>query len=114
MEFFLIDTVCVLNHSSHVPLFVTPWTIAHQVPLSIGFSKQEYRNGLSCPPPGNLPNPGIEPVSLKSPALVKAGSLPLVPVFFFFLIDTESRKEVASSCRVGEIEVSKRALTLIL
>ena len=103
----------MLNHSSHVPLFVTPWTIAHQGPLSIGFSKPEYRNGLSCLPPGDLPNPGIEPVSLKSPALVKAGSLPLVPIFFF-LIDTESRKEVASICGVGEIEVSKRALTLTL
>ena len=77
------DTVCVLSHSSHVGLFVTPWTIACQAPLSIGFSKQEYRNGLSFPPPGDLPNPGIEPISLKSPALVKAGSLPLVPIFFF-------------------------------
>ena len=41
----------------------------HQAPLSKGFSKQEYWSGLLCPPPGNLPNPGIEPVSLKSPAL---------------------------------------------
>ena len=42
---------------------VTPWTIACQGPLSMGFSRQEYWNGLPCPPPGNLPDPGIEPVS---------------------------------------------------
>ena len=39
---------------SHVQLFETPWTIAHQVPLSMGFSGQEYWSGLSCPPPGHL------------------------------------------------------------
>ena len=52
-----------------VPLFVTPWTVAHQVPLSMGFSRQEYWSGLPCPPPGDLPNPGIKPVSLMSPML---------------------------------------------
>ena len=49
---------CVLNHFSHVQLFVTPWTTAHQAPLSMGFSRQEYWNGLLCPPPGDLPNQG--------------------------------------------------------
>ena len=48
--------------------FVTPQTVAHQAPLSMGFSGQEHWSGLSCPPPGNLPNPGIEPVSFTSPA----------------------------------------------
>ena len=48
---------------------VTPWTVARQAPLSMGFSRQEYWSGLPCPPPGDLPNPGIEPVSLTSPAL---------------------------------------------
>ena len=48
---------------SHVQLFVTPWTVARQVPLSVGFSRQEYWSGLPCPPPGNLPDPGIEPGS---------------------------------------------------
>ena len=43
--------------------------VAHQVPLSMGFSRQEYWSGLPCPPPGNLPNPGIEPAFLTSPAL---------------------------------------------
>ena len=52
--------VCML---SFVRLFATPWTIAHQAPLSMGFSRQEYWSGLSFPPPRDLPNPGIEPVS---------------------------------------------------
>ena len=54
---------------SRVSLFVTLWTVACQVPLSMGFSRQEYWSGLLCPPPGDLPNPGIEPPSLMSPAL---------------------------------------------
>ena len=53
----------------HVQLFGTLWTIAHQTPLSMGFSRQEYWNGLQCPPPGYLSNPGIKPTSLMSPAL---------------------------------------------
>ena len=51
------------------PLCATLWTVAHQAPLSIGFSRQEYWNGLSCPPLGDPPNPGIKPASLLSPAL---------------------------------------------
>ena len=51
---------------SCVWLFATPWTIAHQVPPSMGFSRQEYWSGLPCPPPGNLPDPGIEPRSPPS------------------------------------------------
>ena len=54
---------------SCVRLFVTLWTVARQAPLSMGFSKQEYCSGLPCPPPEYLPDPGIKPVSLKSPAL---------------------------------------------
>ena len=59
--------MCVLNCFSCVRIFATLWTVAHQAPLSMGFSRQEYWRGLPCPPPGDLPNPGIEP---KSPALV--------------------------------------------
>ena len=54
---------------SHVQLFVTPWTIACQAPLSMGFSRQGYWSGLPCPSPGDFSNPGIEPTSLKSLAL---------------------------------------------
>ena len=57
--------------------FTTPWTIAHLAPLSMGFSRQEYGNGLPYPPPGDLHNPGIEPMSLISPVLALVGSLPL-------------------------------------
>ena len=51
---------------SHVRLFVTPWTVAHQAPPTMGFSRQEYWSGLPFPSPGDLPNPGIEP---RSPTL---------------------------------------------
>ena len=59
----------MLNRFSRVQLFATPWAVARQAPLSVEFSGQEYWSGLPCPPPGNLPDPGIEPVSLTSPAL---------------------------------------------
>ena len=55
---------------------VTPWTVAHQAPLSVGFSRREYWSGLPFPPPGDLPNPGTEPRSPVSPAL-QTDSLPL-------------------------------------
>ena len=57
----------VLSHFSRVWLFVTLWTTAHQAPLSLRFSRQEYWSGLTCPPPGYLLNPGIEPASPASP-----------------------------------------------
>ena len=63
---------------SGVWLFATPWTVAYQASLSMGFSRQEYLNGLPCPPPGDLLNPGITPESLTSPALA-VGSFPLEP-----------------------------------
>ena len=55
--------------SCSVRLFVTPWTVALQAPLSIGFPRQEYWGGLSFSSPGDLPDPGMEPASLKSSAL---------------------------------------------
>ena len=54
---------CKLSCFSRVQLFVTSWTIAHQVPLSMEFSRQTYWSGLPFPPPGDLPNPGIKPKS---------------------------------------------------
>ena len=60
--------VCMLNYCTRVQLFATPWTVAHQAPLSMGFSRQEHWSRLPYPPPGDL-NPGIEPTSLASPAL---------------------------------------------
>ena len=70
--------MCMLCHFSHVQLFVMLWTIAHQVPLSMGILRQEYWSGLPFSSPKDLPDPGIEPTSLMSPALAM-GSLPLVP-----------------------------------
>ena len=56
-------------HFSCVQLFATLWTLAHQAPLSMEFSRQGYWSGLPCPPTGDLPCPGIEPMYLMSPAL---------------------------------------------
>ena len=63
---------------SPVRLFATPWTVAPQAPPSMGFSRQEYWSVLPCPPPRNLPDPGIIPVSPASAAL-QANSLPTEP-----------------------------------
>ena len=60
--------MCDFSCFSPVQLFVIPWTIALQAPLSMGFSRQEYWSGLPCPP-GDLPDPGIKLMSLVSPAL---------------------------------------------
>ena len=54
---------------SHVWLFAMLWTVAHQSPLSMEFFRQEYWSGLPFPPPGNLPDPEIDPISSASPAL---------------------------------------------
>ena len=69
--FFLNFQICVCMQScfSRVQLFVTLWTIACKASLSMGFSRQEHCNGLPFPLPGDLPDPGLKPASLKSPAL---------------------------------------------
>ena len=59
----------MLTHFSLVQPFVTPWTVALQAPLTMGFSRREYWSRLPFPPPGGLPDPGLEPLSLASPAL---------------------------------------------
>ena len=60
--------VCVLSHAQ---FFAASWTVAHQAPLSMEFSRQEYWSGLPFPSPGDLPNSGIEPASLLFPAHTK-------------------------------------------
>ena len=60
--------VCVLV-TKLCSTLCAPWTAAHQAPLSMEFSKQEYWSGWPCPPPGGFPNPGIKPMSLTSSAL---------------------------------------------
>ena len=65
----LLLLLLLLSHFSRVRLFVTPLPVARQAPLSMGFFRQEYWSGLLCPPPGDLPDPGIKPESPASPAL---------------------------------------------
>ena len=66
---------CMLSRFSCVQLLANLWTAARQVPLSLGFSRQEYWSELPCPFAGDLPNPGIKPASLHW----QVGSLPLTP-----------------------------------
>ena len=78
-----MERVCVCAQSlGHVRLFGTPWAAAHQAPVSMEVSRQEYWSGLLFPPPGDLPHPGIKP---GSPALQADSSLlshPGSPQFF--------------------------------
>ena len=80
----------VFSHFSCVRLFATPWTVARQAPLSIGFCRQEYWSGLPFPPPGDLPNPGTETEFPVSPAL-QASFIP------------RSRQEVLSEINVHKL-----------
>ena len=88
---------CVLSCFSRVWLFMTLWTVAHQAPLSTGFSSQENLSGLPCPPPEDLPDPGIKPMTSASPAL-QADSLPTQPPGKPRNTKSESESEVAQSC----------------
>ena len=75
--------VCECTHLlSHVQLFVTPWTVAPQTPLSMGFSRQEYWSGLPFPPPGDLPDPGIELASPLSPALAGRFMMAVISIYW--------------------------------
>ena len=65
---------CILSHTSHVQLFVITWTVALQAPLSMEFPRQEYWSGLLFPASGDLPDPGIEPISPASLALAAAAA----------------------------------------
>ena len=69
----MLGTRCVQakSHFSYVQLCGTLRTVAHQAPLSMGFSRQGYWSGLPFPPAGDLPDPGIEPVSLLSPSICR-------------------------------------------
>ena len=83
---------------SHVQLFGTPWTIAYQASLSIGFSRQEYWSGLPFPSPGDLPNPGIEP---GSPAL-QADTLPSEPPWALIKKKLSAKELMLLNCGVGK------------
>ena len=99
--------LCLIAQS--VWLFATPWIAVLQAPLSMGFSRQEYWSGLPCPPPGDLPNPGIK---LRSPTL-QVDSLPSEPpgsprilewVAYPFSRGTfQPRNQTRVSCIAGEL-----------
>ena len=78
--FFFLNNSCAYSLSS-VQFPVTLWTAAHQAPLSIGFFGQEFWSGLPFPPPGDIPQPGIEPMSLVFPAFLASGFHNLVIEF---------------------------------
>ena len=81
----------LLSLFSHVRLSATPRTVAHQAPLSVGFSRQEYWSGLPFPPPGDLLNPGIEPMSLMSPAV--AGGFLITSATWLYPNTKKKKKE---------------------
>ena len=64
-----VFVACMLKSLQSCPDLCDPLDVAHQAPLSMGFSRQEYWSGSPCPPPVDLSDPGIKPASLKSPAL---------------------------------------------
>ena len=69
--------MCMHVQSCVIP--VTPWIVVHQAPLSMEFSRQEYWSGLPFPTSGDLPDPGVESVSLESPALAGGSFIPVPP-----------------------------------
>ena len=87
---------------NRVRLFATPWTVAYQASLSMGFSRQVCWSGLPFPSPGDLPNPGIEP---RSPAL-QADSLPSEPPCMVTNLDSILKSRVITlSTRVHLVKV---------
>ena len=85
--------VCFLSPFSRIQLFLTLWTIACQAPLSIGFPRHEYWSGLSCPPPGDLPGPGIEPVSALAVLFLASHLFALALSLSDYKKNTKSRLE---------------------
>ena len=77
---------CAVLSRSVMSYSATPWTVAHQAPLSVGFPRQEYWSGLPCPPPGNLPHPGIERGSPALQADSLPAELPGKPIYLYILI----------------------------
>ena len=108
---YLILWGCMLSCFSHVWLFATLWTVVRQAPLSMGLSRVEYWGGLPCPPPRDLPNPGIEPESPVSPTLAGGffttsvlGNLIKFEILniYYFLLYILKTKEVVTM-RIGKL-----------
>ena len=109
----VLNVTCMLPCVYRVQLCVTQWTAAPQASLSMGFFRQESQSGLPCPPPGDLPNPGIKPVSLTSNLAWQMPSLPLahtLPYNCLFSPSLTSRSCLSYfllrlSFKVGKIQV---------
>ena len=97
----------VLSSLSRVWLCATLWAVVHQAPLSIGFSRQEYWSGLPCPSPGELPNPGIKPLSPNCLALA-GDSITSRFFFFFFLSIMSPWKPLTQSGKCKRIRIRMR------
>ena len=95
----------MLSHFICVWLFVTLWTVARWAPLSMGFSRQEYWSGLPCPPPVDLPDPGIKPMSFMSPAL--AGG------FFTISATWEAQPLLPHSYRIWSLQPEWKSISLL-
>ena len=94
----LRNGTAMLSCFSHIQLFKTLWTIAHWASLSMGFLRQEYWSGLPFLSPGDLPEPGIEPVSLKSPAL--GGGFFIISINSVFNLIRNCQPASQSSCTI--------------
>ena len=103
---------CVLSPFSCVQLFVNLWTVAYQAPLSMGFSRQEYWSGLSCPPPGDRPNPGIELTSLMSSAM--AGGFLTTDTIWEACKSTVLQQKINSTADACKVPPSPRHVTWVL
>ena len=92
-----------------VQLFVTPWTVARQAPLSMGFSRQEYQNGLSFPSSGDLPDVGMEPTFPVSPAS-QVESLPLSHLGSPYQNTMDSTPKITPVIKVARVEIFFRLI----
>ena len=104
--YMYLYAACLLSCFSYVRLFVTLWTVVHQAPLSMGFSRQEHWNGLPFPPPGDLPDPRIEPGS----PMVQADCLPSEPpgkpqLHAYFLLLSQQETHLSPPPRGAQISV---------
>ena len=93
----------MLHCFSCVQLYVTLWIAAFQAPLSMGFSRPEYWSGLPGPPPGDLPDPGIKPMSLKSPSL--AGSFSATSTTWKARSSEQKKKKKGVNIKVQIIQI---------
>ena len=101
-----MQSVCVPNCFSHVQFFASLWTVAHQAPLSMGFSREEYWSGLPYPPPRDLPNPRVELASSMSPAL--AGRFSVTNATWEALYEEYIRQNAALDDSQTEIKIAGR------